>query len=198
MAVHRLLAAAGVMLLGGVAVADDVRYVQEGGTLYRETRRTVQRPVVETRTQEVTRTVYCEQVTTETREQVRTYYTPVTEYVYESYVANRWNPFATPYVAYRTVPRTRWECRTETCKVPVTCRRLVPRTETVQQPVTTLRMASEEVVSRTAVSGPATVAASSPGQPAGAPRQEIGGIARLDKGSPWGSAATASRPTTLR
>ncbi len=197
-AVFLQLALATLVAAGGAA-ADDVRYVRDNGTLYRETVRTVKRPVVETRIEQVTRTVYRQEVTSETREVVRHVWTPVREYVCEPYVANRWNPFARPCVAYRLVPRTRWECRTETAEVPVTCRRLVPRTETVQRPVTTLRMASEQVVSRVRVSGTgATMAASPPRSSAPARYVQVGGVARLDKDPPrhgilasgWSSATT--------
>lgn len=199
MAPVRLLAALTAVLLAHAAAADEVRFFQEGGTLYRETRRVVQRPVVETRTQQVTRTVYREEVTSETRDSVRTYYTPVTEYVCEPYVANRWNPFATPYVAYRMAPRTRWECRTETVKTPVTTRRLVPHTETVQQPVTTLRMATEEVVDRVAIGGTPRMAARAAQPAAPVQYQDIGGVARLDKDPPRQGLSPAWRPaTTLR
>ena len=96
------------------ADAEDPRYVQKDGTLYRETRQVVQRPVVETRVEETTRTVYREELSTEMREEVRTYLTPVTEYRCEPYLANRWNPLATPYLSFRMVPRTCYQCRNET------------------------------------------------------------------------------------
>ena len=37
----------------------------------------------------------------------KTYQVPVTEYVWEAFWANRWNPFEEPYIAYRMVPRVR-------------------------------------------------------------------------------------------
>ena len=49
-----------------------------------------------------------------TRETERLVQVQVTEYEWEAYWVNRWNPFATPYIAYRLVPRTRAELRTET------------------------------------------------------------------------------------
>lgn len=192
-------AIAAVLFLGiGWACGDEVRYIEQGGTLYRETRRVVQRPVVETRIEETKRTVYREEVVTEMRETARTCWTPTTEYRCEPYVVNRWNPFATPAWAFRMVPRTRWDCRTETVKVPVTCRRLVPATETVRRPVTTCRMVAQEVVSRVAVRSP-TALASSPLRPRPAPvfrDEQIGGVARLDKDPPrhaWRQAATWRR-----
>ena len=97
----------------------------------------------------------------------------------------RWNPFVQPYFAYHYVPHTRWEQKTEVTDAPVSCCRLVPETQIVEVPVTTRRMASEEVISRVAVSG----VGSSPLRPI--PRshslargERIGGIARLTNDPP--------------
>lgn len=198
MVLRQLHVAAAVMVLlwaPNLAGGDEVRYIEQNGVLYRQTQRVVQRPVVETRTVETTRTVYREELTTEMRESARTYWTPVTEYRCESYIANRWNPFVTPCVAFRMVPRTCWQCRTETVKVPVTCRRLVPVTETVRRPVTSCRMVAENVTSRVAVRSPVPIATSVAVQPASLARYEqIGGVARLDKDPPRRGVSTAWRP----
>ena len=206
MVCRRLLAATAVIwfLCPGRSPADETRYVRQAGTLYRETRQTVQRPVVETRIEESTRTVYREELSTELREEVRTYVDPVIEYRCEPYLVNRWNPLATPYLAYRMVPRTRWQCCSETVRTPVTCRRLVPVTETVRRPVTTCRMVSEERTTRVAVSvaspAAAPIAAMAARQPAATVRyEEIGGVARLDKDPPRQGIRAAWRPSgTLR
>jgi hypothetical protein len=200
MVLRQLLgAAAGVLLFLGPSLAggDEVRYVEQDGVLYRQTRRVVQRPVVETRMVDTARTVYREELTTEMRETARTWWTPVTEYRCESYIANRWNPLATPCVAFRMVPRTCWQCRTETVKVPVTCRRLVPVTETVRRPVTSCRMVPEEVTSRVVVRSPLPIATTVVAQPASPARYEaIGGVARLDRDPPRQGVSTAWRPAT--
>jgi hypothetical protein len=154
MACHRLILL--VAILGTtpfLVKGDEVRYFEQNGVTYRETRRTVQECVPETRLQPCSRTVYREQVTNENRQVVRTYWTPVTEYRLETSWVNRWNPFAEPYQVVRYVPSTRWEQRTETVQVPVACRRFVPETQTVQSPVTTWRTASRETVDRVAVVG---------------------------------------------
>ena len=167
------------------AIADDVRFFERDGITYRETRRTVQRPVSETRLEQVERTVYRWQRSSETHQSTRTWCSPTTEYRCEPYLVGRWNPFVRPYFAYHYVPCTRWEQKTEVVDVPVTCCRLVPETRKVDVPVTTRRMVSEEVISRVAVSG----VGSSPLQPipqsnALARGERIGGIARLTNDPP--------------
>lgn len=52
------------------------------------------------------------------RETVRMVPTPVTEYRYEAYWRGRWNPFAKKSLAYRLVPRTRWEYRPAVTRYP--------------------------------------------------------------------------------
>lgn len=181
----------------GLALAEEVRYYQQDGITYRETRRTVQRPVTETHLRESMQTVYREQQTSELREQVRTWWSPVTEYRCETYLVGRWNPFVQPYFSSRWVPRTRWETRSDVTQVPVTCRRLVPEIRTVQVPVTVHRMLPEEVVTRAPVGGyrlgtPATL----PPSPTLARREVVGGVARLDNDPPRYGASTAWRAST--
>jgi hypothetical protein len=144
-----------VSLVGGVlpSFADEVRYYDKDGVTYRETRRVVQRPIVETQTRESTQTFYREQYTTKINESVQERWTPVTDYRLESYWVGRWNPFVDPYLAQRYVPYTRWERTTEIVKTPVTCRQLVPETRTVRVPVTTQRLVDEEIIARVVVSG---------------------------------------------
>ena len=57
--------------------------------------------------------------TTELQEVQRTYQVPITEYQWKAETHRSWNPFKAPYVAYRLVPQTRWETRSETVKIPV-------------------------------------------------------------------------------
>ena len=80
-------------------------------------------------------------------------YTPVTEYSYEPYMADRWNPFTSPHVEYRYVPHTRWDMHTEETQIPVTHRDLVPEQRVMQVPVTTQRLVAEEHITRVAVNG---------------------------------------------
>jgi hypothetical protein len=152
---RQIIPALTIALLGCVAVlsADEVRYYDKDGVTYRETRRVVQRPVLETQTRESTQTVYREAYTTQIRESVRERWSPVTEYRLETYWVGRWNPFVDPYQAQRYVPYTRWEKATEVVKTPVTYRQLVPETRTVRVPVATQRLVEEEVITRVAVAG---------------------------------------------
>jgi hypothetical protein len=193
---RQLLAAAVITCLVGTPPAggDEVRYYDQDGVTYRETRRTVLRPVCETQLRPSTQTVYREEQTSELRETQRTWWTPVTEYRCEAYWAGRWNPFVDPYLSYRLVPRTCWENRSEVVQVPVTCRRLVPETRTVQVPVTTRRMVTEEVITRVAVGGgpSATTAILSPTPTVSRP-ERVGGVARLDKDPPRQGVSTAWR-----
>lgn len=196
---RRLVAAALAASLVGVAYAraDEVRYYQQGGVTYCETRRTVDQRVPQSRMEERTETVYCEQISTEMRDTTRTYWSPVTEYRWESYWVGRWNPLAEPYLAYRYVPRTHWEMRTETVKVPCLTRRLVPETRTTHRPVAGFRTVQKEVVNRVAVSQLPPGSPFVPSQtPTLAQRGEIGGISRLDDSVSRYGAGTAWRPST--
>ncbi|MGA2796065.1 MAG: hypothetical protein ABSE63_00660 [Thermoguttaceae bacterium] len=182
------------------AAGDQVRYYQENGITYCETRRTVQRPVCETTMQPTTRTVYKEQYYTETKDVTQVCWCPVTAYQPETYWVGRWNPFVEPYLETRWVPQTTWQQRTDVVKTPVTCRKLVPEVQQVQVPVTTQKLVSEEVVvSRVAVSAaapcvsqaaasptyPVYPAQAYPANPASIPSGErVGGIARLNQDPP--------------
>jgi hypothetical protein len=136
-----------------LARADDPppKVYDENGVTYRETTHTVHRPMCETHFVDQQQTVYVEQYQTQLLPSQRTYQVPVLEYVSEPYVANRWNPFGQPYMAYRTVPRLRWEARTEQLQVPVVQRQVVPQQQTVKVPVTTQRFVDEQQVSKVAI-----------------------------------------------
>jgi hypothetical protein len=192
-----LVAAALASLLGPRwSRGDEVRYYERNGVTYCETRRTVRQRVPDTRIETRPETVYREQVSTEMQQTVRDRWTPVTEYGWETFWVGRWNPLVAPYQAYRYVPRTRWEKRTEVVEIPVTRRRMVPETRTVRTPVAAWRTVEKEVVSRVAVSGrpaPPLVAVDTPGL---APAERIGGVSRLDNDPPRYGTSTAWRPAT--
>jgi len=208
MAIRRLVAAALFASLLGAAApngrADDVRYYENNGVTWRESRRTVEDRVPVSRMEERTETVYREEFTTEMRDTTRTSRTPVTEYRWEAFWVNRWNPLAQAYVAYRQVPHTRWETRTETVQVPVNTRRLVPETRVVRRAVGSFQTVKRDVVSRVPVGGSrtsvgATLAAGSltPIQaPSVAQRPRIGGISRIESDPPRYGTATAWRAST--
>ena len=208
MASRRLVAAALFASLLGAAApsgrADEVRYYENNGVTWRETRRTVEDRVPVSRMEERTETVYREEFTTEMRDTPRTSRIAVTEYRWEAFWVNRWNPLAQPYPAYRYVPHTRWETRTETVQVPVNTRRLVPETRVVRRPVGGFQTVKREVVSRAPVGGSRTFVggtlAAGPmtrvQAPAVAQRPEIGGISRMRSDPPRYGTATAWRAST--
>jgi hypothetical protein len=191
------------------AAADQVRYYQQNGITYCETRRTVQRPVYETTMQQTTRTVYKDQYYTETKDVTQTYWNPETTYRAETYWVGRWNPFVEPYLATDWVPQTCWRQQTQTVKMPITCRRVVPEVQQVQTPVTTQKLVSQDyVVSLVAVGGPVPRGIT---PPVGAPMQsyagaagsiyngeQIGGIARLSQDPPRYGVGTNARALSSR
>jgi len=197
------------------AVANEVRYYEQDGVTYRETRQVVQRPVYQTEMQPATQTVYRQEQSTETRETTRTWWSPVTEHGCEAVLVGRWNPFIKPYFVYRPTTRTRWESRTETVQAPVTVTRWVPQTQTTEKAVTVQRMVPEEIVSRVAIGRTGNATATSPmlssaGQygstgalaPVPLPAstatslRPLGGVARLDSDPPRRGVTTAWRPST--
>lgn len=178
---------------GTTATADDIRYYQDGGVTYREVRRVVQRPVVETKLEQRQQTVYQPQYTTEVVPTTSTVYTPVTEYRWEARWHNTWNPFSDPYVAYHLVPTTRWDSRAVQGQQTVTRYNVVPQTQTVQVPVTTQRVVNEEIVSRMPVQAPPAGAVVST-----ASGQAVGGITKLENDPPRDTGWRSGQPSVNR
>ncbi len=167
-----------------VAAAQEIRYVRRDGVLYQEQVCRRWRPVVQTTYQTQEQIVYREEVTTQQQEITTVVRTPAVEYVWEPYIHGRWNPFRTPALAYRWVPRTVWREEVRKVKMPVTVRKLVPEKRIRRVPVVTQHWVPEEVVvSRVridAAPGPCS-SGPSPVMVAGTP---IGGIRRLDSDPP--------------
>jgi hypothetical protein len=135
---------------------DEVRYYEQDGVTYCETRRTVEPPLVTSNSAVPggLSTVCREQLVTETQELVRPSWTLVTEYRLEPHWVNRRNPFAEPYVEYRYEPRAHWERRVEVVRVPVVCRRCVPESYGAVPPgASWTGAAGQEVVTRVVVAG---------------------------------------------
>ena len=149
----RRKACAAILLLSTVhtAYGEDREYTDASGVMWREVTQERQKVIPETKLEERKQTVLVEQVNTEQQTSFQTYQVPITEYYWEPYWANRWNPFSQPYLAYRYVPRTRYETRTAEIKMPVTQRKLVPQERTVQVPVTTMRTVTEQYTSKIAL-----------------------------------------------
>jgi hypothetical protein len=199
----------------GRSMADDIKFLEENGITYRETTQTSQRPVAHTTMQQRDYTYNRERYTTELQEVQRTYQVPITEYVWKPETHRSWNPFEPPYVAYRMVQQTRYETRSETVKIPVAKREVVPEKITQQVPVTTQRIAQEKVVTRVAI-GPAashttggatTMAAAgangsggaaTTSTDAGATNDGMGGMAKLDTDPPKQSPDWRQSDSTAR
>jgi hypothetical protein len=184
--------ATGLMVCASVAVGQEVRQYTENGTTYRETRTKSLRPVTETVFEDREQTVYRENYSTETRDVTRLVHVPVTEYRWEAYWAGVLNPFAKPHLAYRYVPVTRWELRSETISQPVTTRTMVPEKQVVKVPVTRRRMVEEEVTRRVAVN-----ADPFNNGPTVAKRETIGGT-RLESDPPRQGADWRTTPGVIR
>ena len=153
----RLLALLAAALCGATGQAADVPgyYTDPAtGQVFREVRRTIERPEVTATTEQRERTVWTPKTVTETRPQARTVYSPITEYRWVPRVHNRWNPFRSPTVIYHHEPTTHWEARSEVVQqatartewiaekrideVPVLQRRIVREERVEQEPVGTL------------------------------------------------------------
>ncbi|MBI3836922.1 MAG: hypothetical protein HY288_03185 [Planctomycetia bacterium] len=155
--------------------ADEVKTYEKDGVKYQEVRRVVQRPITETRYEPRQVTQYHERYTTDMQEMQRTYQTPVTQQQWVPGYQRTWNLFAPPVLSYRLMPVTRWETRTETVRVPVTKREVIPEQVTQQVPVTTQRIVQDEHVSTYALG---TVP--SGGTSSVANRDDVGGVNKLD------------------
>lgn len=177
------------------ATAQEVRFYQENGVTYQETKRTVQRPIVEGRWENREETVYVEQAQTELHPSTRVVRRPVTEWGWQARLKNRWNPLSQPYYAYEWAPSTRYEYQNETVHYPVVVRSVVPEKRSRQVYVTAQRVVNEEHVSRVAVN-PTAPRSTDPFAPPGT--TYVGGVRRLDQPPRVGSAQWVPSGTRLR
>jgi len=199
----RILLAGAVTLVVATARGEDVRYFEEGGVTYRETRVNVGQPAVMAAQQPASQIAYAEQLRTEYQNTIRVYSVPVTEYRAETYWVGRWNPFSQPYQAQRMVPVTRWQTRTEVVQVPVTRRELVAQPLAPQTTALVQQGAGQTLVTRVAVSSQAAKQPTMASHQA-APSSPIGGASPLSQwpgavanDADWRPAGTiATRPAT--
>jgi hypothetical protein len=119
-------------------------YVKDGYQVTETTNKTI---IQEVQYENQKQTVPVQKIETEYQPMVRTYQVPVTEWVAEPHVVNRWNPFATPYVQYQYVQRTRWETKQDTVQVPMLKHKWVNDERTVQVPKI-VQKEREEIVTR--------------------------------------------------
>ncbi len=143
--------AVGCIVLSEAVDAEEPRIVEKDGVQYRETRRVVKQPVVETQWEPREETYYRPRVSSQYRDTYRQVCSPVTEYHWMSRMHGRWNPFLTPYYTHHLVPVTRWEQRPEVVQLPVASTEWVAETRTVHVPVTRQRLAEREIIERVAV-----------------------------------------------
>jgi len=129
----------------------NVDYVTEGGVRYQVITSTTERPISSLRYEPREITVNRERFTTDLQDSVRTYQVPVTQYEWVPGYQKTWNVFAPPVLSYRLLPVTRWKTQTETIKVPITRRDVVPERQVQQVPVTDTKVARETVVRRVAI-----------------------------------------------
>ena len=116
------------------------------GIVYRQVTKTVERPVVETRMETQQQTQLRPQTVTESKPEVRTLYTPVIEYQWEPRLEGRWNPFRQPTVAYRHVPRARWQAQQQVVNRTQTRTEWVAENRTVQVPKRLTRIEREQKI----------------------------------------------------
>ena len=138
--------------------APQVRYVDQDGIRYRETRTTVQQPVRDYRYVDVPQTYYLQRYRTDYVNQTSLRQVPNTRYECVPRLYDWWRVlgvFGEPYVAYGIEPTTTWQAIPETRPTAVVRREVMPQTRTVKVPVPYLKMVERENISRVAV-GPAT------------------------------------------
>jgi hypothetical protein len=126
-------------LPGGPSPASELHVDPVTGDVYRRVTREVVRPVVDERIEREEKLVYRPETVKETRPEYSTTYKPVTEMKWMPYLQGRWNVFRQPAVAYRQVPETRWEARSEVINRTTTKTRWVPEKRTVEIPHRTVR-----------------------------------------------------------
>jgi len=187
-----LLAALAAGLLTVPAIGEDIRYYEENGVTYRESRRTVHRPITETEYIDRDRVVYRPEYRAETRDSYRTYQVPVTEYRWEAQLRGRFNPFVRPYWVNEYVPRTFVETRTEVVREPYLRQELVAETRTEKVPIVSQRLVEEQITSRVAISSP-PIRVQQEGTGVIVSRQKLGGVSRLENDPPRHGDNTAWR-----
>ena len=183
-------------LATSVASADEVRYFEQNGLTYKETRQVVQRPVNEIKYEQREQTVYREKLQTNVVESARTYHHPVTEYRWVTVMRGRWNPLVQPYFTQELMPVHSWQPREHIIRTPVQSRELIPEKRVVQVPVSTQRLAQEEVITRVVVGSAGNNAANVASSPR--PGIAVGGVARMENDPPRRSVQIPRTGTTLR
>ncbi len=118
----------------------------ETGVVYRKIRRTIEKPVVETKYSQKSEVVYRPRTITETKPENRTVMRPVIEYRWKPKLTGRWNPFRPPSIRYEKVPLTTWEARTEVVHRTETTTQWIAENRTLEIPIKTVRTSREHSV----------------------------------------------------
>ncbi len=163
----------------------------ETGQVYRQVKRTIERPEVTSTTERRERTVWTPKTVTETRPQSRTVYTPVTEYRWVPRLHNRWNPFRSPTVVYHHEPTTHWQARDEVVQQETSKTQWVAEKRVDEVPVTHRRIVREERIEREPVGTLAPQEGTPPGPDSAVAsrlrpldRSELGRIRPASNGAP--------------
>jgi hypothetical protein len=180
-------------LCAAPAASEEIRYYEENGVTYKESRRTVHRPDTETEYVDRERVVYRPEYRSESRDVYRTYQVPVTEYRWEAQLRGRFNPFMRPYWVNEYVPRTYMEARTEVVREPYLKQELVAETRTEKVPIVSQRLVEEQITSRVAISSPPIRVVPESGGAEIVSRQKIGGGSRMQSDPPRYGEGTAWR-----
>lgn len=147
-AIGTLAATCGTALLSEEAVAQSVNQGlvkdSETGVVYQKRVESVQRPIVEQRVERQETTVYRPETVKKTQPEVSTIYLPITQVKWRPYVEGRWNPFRQPTVAYRQVPETRWEARSQVVDRTTYETRMVAEKRTIDIPHQIVRYQTEQ------------------------------------------------------
>lgn len=170
---------------------DQYRKDEATGLVYQKIKRTIDRPVQETRMVQRQQTTYTPRTVTETRPTARTTYYPAVQTVLEPYIANRWNPFARPSLGYRFRGVTTWQAQTDVVNQTTQRTEYVADTRTFDVPETVNRIVREQREDWEPVASLGRPAPASPQQQALASR-----LQPLDSGDrmvPLGNTSVASR-----
>lgn len=145
--------------------AVDVRYYDENGVRFQETRYQVRQPVREVRTVDQPVTEYQTTFRTAWEPRTVTSVVPVTQYEVVPRLHDWWRIFGEPYVAYHLEPYTVWTSVTHSTSVPVTRQETQPQTRTVRLAVPQLRFETQERVTRVALGPSSNFANGDPSRP---------------------------------
>jgi len=173
-----------VLLLTATPVlAQEARFYEQDGQTWRESRRTVSRPIREVDYAPQSETVYETRYRTEMQSFSRPVYVPTTQYQWVPRWHGRWRIFQGPHLAYHLVPQTVWSVQRNDYQLPTTRVESVPITRTVQVPRTELKFVEKEEVTRVPVGPPRTIA-SRPVTDEYSSGAIYGGVARLEGDPP--------------